>query len=288
MVCSEKELGLSDEHEGILVLPDDAPVGAPLAEYLGDTVIELEITPNLVHDFSVLGVAREAAAVTRGTFRDPFPRWEREPLNVPEMPGLVTVEDTQLCPRFSALVVENVTVAPSPDWMQRRLIAVGLRPVNNIVDISNYVMMEYGQPNHTYDRDALAGHRLIVRHAHPGEALELINHEVKSLTPDMLGVCDEAGVVNVAGVIGGTRSEVTDTTKNILIEAANWEMRNIRHTRQALNIRTDASSRYERGLEPQLTMPAARRVAELIGEFARRRVSLGTRTCIPRRPRRSS
>lgn len=267
MVMSEKELGLSEEHEGILVLPDDAPLGTPLADYLGDTVIEFEITPNLVHDFSVVGVAREAAAITRGIFHDPLPRWERKPLDVPEMPGLITVEDTTLCPRFSALVVENVTVVPSPDWMQRRLIAVGLRPVNNIVDVSNYVMFEYGQPNHTYDLDALAGRRLIVRHAHPGETLEIINHEVKSLTPDMLGVCDEAGVVNVAGVIGGTRSEVTDTTKNILIEAANWEMRNIRHTRQALNIRTDASSRYERGLEPQLTMPAARRVAELIREL---------------------
>jgi phenylalanyl-tRNA synthetase beta chain len=267
MVMSDKELGISEEHEGILVLPDDAPLGAPLADYLGDTVIEFEITPNLVHDFSVVGVAREAAAVTRGTFRDPFPRWEREPLNVPEVPGLVTVEDTTLCPRFSALVVENVTVAPSPDWMQRRLIAVGLRPVNNIVDISNYVMMEYGQPNHIYDRDALVGHRLIVRHAHPGETLELINHEVKSLTPGMLAVCDEAGVTNVGGIIGGVRSEVTDATKNVLVEAANWEMRNIRHTRQALNIRTDASARFERGLEPQLTLPAARRVAELIREL---------------------
>jgi phenylalanyl-tRNA synthetase beta chain len=264
MVCSEKELGLSEEHEGILVLPQDAPLGAPLADYLGDTVIEFEITPNLVHDFSIVGVAREAAAVTRGAFHDPFPRWERKPLTAPEMPGLVTVEDTHLCPRFSALVMENVTVEPAPDWMQRRLLASGVRPVNCIVDVSNYVMVEYGQPNHIYDRDALVGHRLIVRHAHPGETLELINHEVKALTPDMLAVCDDAGVTNVGGIIGGTRSEVTDGTKNIIIEAANWEMRNIRHTRQALNIRTDASARFERGLEPQLTMPAARRVAELI------------------------
>ena len=181
MVCSEKELGLSDEHEGIMVLPDDAPLGAPLADYLGDTVIEFEITPNLVHDFSIVGVAREAAAVLGTTFRDPFPRWEREPLDAPEMPGLITVEDTALCPRYTALVMEGITVAPSPDWMQRRLLAVGLRPVNNIVDISNYVMLEYGQPNHTFDRDRLVGRRLIVRHAHPGETLELINHETRTL-----------------------------------------------------------------------------------------------------------
>jgi phenylalanyl-tRNA synthetase beta chain len=264
MVCSEKELGISDEHEGIMVLPDDAPLGAPLAEYLGDTVIEFEITPNLVHDYSIVGVAREAAAVLGTTFRDPFPRWECEPLDVPEAPGIVTVEDTKLCPRYTAFLMEGITVGPSPDWMQRRLLAVGLRPVNNIVDVSNYVMLEYGQPNHTFDRDRLVGGRLIVRHAHPGETLELINHETRTLTPDMAAVCDEAGVTDLGGIIGGTRSEIVDGTTNILIEAANWEMRNIRHTRQALNIRTDASARYERGLEPDLTMPAARRVAELI------------------------
>ncbi|MHB8645519.1 MAG: phenylalanine--tRNA ligase subunit beta [Thermomicrobiales bacterium] len=264
MVCSAKELGISDEHEGIMVLPDDAPIGVPLADYLGETIIEFEITPNLVHDFSIVGVAREAAAITGATFRDPFPRWEQTPLTVPEMPGIVTVEDANLCPRYSALVVEGVSVAPSPEWMQRRLRAVGLRPVNNIVDVSNYVMVEYGQPNHIFDLDRVVGRRLIVRHAHPGEMLELINHETKSLTPDMAAVCDEAGVTDLGGIIGGTRSEIVETTTNVLIEAANWEMRNIRHTRQALNIRTDASARYERGLEPQLTMPAARRVAELI------------------------
>jgi len=264
MVCSEKELGISDEHEGIMVLPDNAPVGAPLADYLGDTIIEFEITPNLVHDFSIIGVAREAAAITGVPFRDPFPRWAAEPLDVPAMPGIVTVEDTTLCPRYTALVMEGVTVGPSPEWMQRRLRAVGLRPVNNIVDVSNYVMIEYGQPNHIFDRDRLVGRRLIVRHAHPGETLELINHETKTLTPDMAAVCDEAGVTDLGGIIGGTRSEIVDETTNILIEVATWEMRTIRHTRQALNIRTDASARYERGLEPELTMPSARRVAELI------------------------
>ncbi len=267
MVCSEKELGISDEHEGIMVLPDDAPLGAPLAEYLGDTIIEFEITPNLVHDYSIIGVAREASAVLGSAFRDPFPRWAAEPLDAPEMPGLITVEDTALCPRYTALVMEGVAVAPSPDWMQRRLLAVGVRPVNNIVDISNYVMLEYGQPNHVFDRDRLVGGRLIVRHAHPGETLELINHETKTLTPDMAAVCDEAGVTDLGGIIGGTRSEIVETTTNILIEAANWEMRNIRHTRQALNVRTDASARYERGLEPELTMPSARRVAELIAHL---------------------
>ena len=264
MVCSEKELGLSNEHEGILVLPDDAPLGAPLAEYLGDTVIEFEITPNLVHDNSIVGVAREAAAIIGATFRDPFLRWATEPLDTALMPGIVTVEDPTLCPRYTALVMEGIVVSQSPDWMQRRLLAVGVRPVNNIVDVSNYVMLEYGQPNHIFDLDRVVGRRLIVRRAHPGETLELINHETKSLTPDMAAVCDEAGVTDLGGIIGGTRSEVVDETTNILIEAANWEMRNIRHTRQALNIRTDASARYERGLEPELTMPSARRVAELI------------------------
>ncbi len=265
MVFSELELGLSEEHEGILVLPDDAPVGMPLRDYLGDTVIEFEITPNLVHDFSIIGVAREAAAVTGTAFHDPLPRWEAAPLDVPEMPGLVTLETSPaLVPRFTALVMESVRVAPSPAWMQRRLTACGLRPVNNIVDVTNYVMLEYGQPSHAYDLDRLVGRRLIVRHAQHGETLELINHEVKTLTPDMLAVCDEAGVTNVGGIIGGTRSEIADDTHTVLLEAANWEMRNIRHTRTALRVRTDASARFERGLEPDLTLPTVRRLAELI------------------------
>ncbi len=285
MVCSEKELGISDEHEGILVLPDDAPIGAPLVDYLGDTIIEFEITPNLVHDFSIVGVAREAAAVTGAPFRDPFQRWATEPLDAPEIPGIVTVEDTNLCPRYTALVMEGIRIGPSPDWMQRRLLAVGVRPVNNIVDVSNYVMVEYGQPNHVFDLDRLVGRRLIVRHARPGEMLELINHETKSLTPDMAAVCDEAGVTDLGGIIGGTRSEIVETTKNILIEAANWEMRNIRHTRQALNIRTDASARYERGLEPELTMPGARRVAELITQLCPEAHLVGYTDLFPNPPR---
>jgi phenylalanyl-tRNA synthetase beta chain len=267
MVCSEKELGLSGEHEGILVLPEDAPIGAPLADYLGDTIIEFEITPNLVHDFSIVGVAREAAAVTGGAFHDPFPRWEREPLDAPEIPDLVRVDDTTLCPRFTALVIENVTVGPSPEWMQRRLHAVGIRPVNNVVDASNYVMLEYGQPSHPFDRDRLAGGHLTVRHALPGETLELINHETRTLDSEMLAVCDDAGAVSIGAIIGGVRSEIGDETQTVLLEAATWEMRSIRHTRQRLNIRTDASARFERGLEPQLTMPTARRIAELIAIF---------------------
>lgn len=267
MVCSERELGISDEHEGIMVLPEDAPIGMPLVDYLGDTVIEFEITPNLVHDFSIIGVAREAAAVTGGVFHDPFPRWPAYP-DAPEMPELVAVEATpDLVPRFTALVIEGVTVGPSPEWMQRRLNACGLRPVSNIVDVTNYVMLEYGQPSHAYDRDRLAGGRLIVRPAQQGETLELINHEIKTLTPAMLAVCDEDGVTNVGGVIGGTRSEIADDTTTVLLEAANWEMRNIRHTRIALKVRTDAAARYERGIEPDLTMPAALRCAELIAHI---------------------
>src|SRR5207253_2832668 len=136
------------------------------------------------------------------------------------------------------------------------LLSVGIRPVNNVVDASNYVMLEYGQPTHPFDRERLVGGRLIVRHAHPSEQLELINHEVRTLDPEMLAVCDEGGVASVGAIIGGVRSEITNETRTVLLEAANWEMRNIRHTRQRLHIRTDASARFERGLEPQLTMPA--------------------------------
>ena len=267
MVCSERELGISDEHEGIMVLPEDAPVGMPLVDYLGDTVIEFEITPNLVHDFSIIGVAREAAAVTGGVFHDPFPKWPAHP-DAPETPALVSMEASpDLVPRFTALVIEGVTVGPSPEWMQQRLNACGLRPVSNIVDVTNYVMLEYGQPSHAYDRDRLAGGHVIVRPAQQGETLELINHEIKTLTPTMLAVCDDHGVTNVGGVIGGTRSEIADDTTTVLLEAANWEMRNIRHTRTALKVRTDAAARYERGIEPDLTMPAALRCAELIAQM---------------------
>ncbi|MCA9880806.1 MAG: phenylalanine--tRNA ligase subunit beta, partial [Thermomicrobiales bacterium] len=266
MVCSEKELGLSDEHEGIMVLEADAPVGAPLADWLGDTVIEFEITPNLVHAFSVLGIAREAAALT-----------ERE-VTLPAVfdlsqapPGagdLVTIEADDLCPRYAAVVLDNVTIGPSPAWLQRRLNAAGVRPINNIVDVTNYVMLEYGQPLHAFDADKLAGGRIVVRRARPGETLETIDHIKRTLDPDMLIIADAENAVAVAGVMGGVDSETTETSSRILLEAANFDMKSVRRTARVLKMRSDASARFERGLDPNLVGDAIARATWLILELS--------------------
>lgn len=262
MVCSEKELGLSDEHEGIMVLEADAPVGAPLADWLGDTAIEFEITPNLVHAFSVLGIAREAAALTaREVTLPPVFDLAQAPRGAND---LVTIEADDLCPRYAAVVFENVTIGPSPAWLQRRLNAAGVRPINNIVDVTNYVMLEYGQPLHAFDADKLGGSRIVVRRARPGETVETIDHVRRALDPDMLVIADADNAVAVAGVMGGVDSETTDASTRILLEAANFEMKSVRHTARALRMRSDASARFERGLDPNLVGDAIARASWLI------------------------
>ncbi|MBX6343249.1 MAG: phenylalanine--tRNA ligase subunit beta, partial [Thermomicrobiaceae bacterium] len=187
MVCSEKELGISAEHEGIMVLDPDAPVGVPLKEYLGDQVLEFEITPNLVHAFSMVGIARELAALTA------------LPVHYPALAdleaghdsqGLVTVDAPDLCPRYVGVVIENVRVEPSPGWMQRRLNAAGIRPINNLVDVTNYVMVEWGQPLHAFDRTFLREGRIVVRRARPGERIETLDHVDRELDPDTLVIAD--------------------------------------------------------------------------------------------------
>ncbi len=266
MVCSEKELGLSDEHEGIMVLEADAPLGAPLADWLGDTVIEFEITPNLVHAFSVLGIAREAAAITaRDVTLPPLFDLSQAP---PGAPNLVTIEADDLCPRYAAVVFDNVTIGPSPAWLQRRLTAAGVRPINNIVDVTNYVMLEFGQPLHAFDADKLRGDRIVVRRARPGETLETIDHVVRPLSPEMLIIADAENAVAVAGVMGGVASETTDTSTRILLEAANFDMKSVRRTARALKMRSDASARYERGMDPNQVSDAVARATQLILELA--------------------
>ena len=264
MVCSEKELGLSEEHEGILVLEPDAPAGVPLAEWLGDTVVEFEITPNLVHAFSVLGIARETGAVTSKPVRLP-PTIDLKA--VPVDPSLVRIEAGDLCPRCTATAIEGVRVEPSPGWLSRRLIASGMRPVNNLVDITNYVMLEWGQPLHAYDRARLAGGGIVVRRAHQGEKLETLDHQQRELSSDILVIGDKTGAVGVAGVMGGVDSEVDDSTTTILLEAATFNMTSVRHTARALKLRSDASVRFERGLDPNLAASAAARAAALILEL---------------------
>lgn len=261
MVCSEKELGISDEHEGILVLEPDAPKGMPLQEYLGDSVIEFEITPNLVHAFSVVGIAREASAVTDTTVHYP----EVADLSAIEpRRDLVEIDAPDLCPRYSAIIIDNVEVAPSPAWMTRRLTAVGVRPVNNLVDITNYVMLELGQPLHAFDLKNVSGEKIVVRRATDGEVIETLDHNTRTLTPDDLLITDTEKAIAIAGVMGGVNSEVTEGTTTILLESANFDMVSVRQTARRLKLRTDASARFERGIDPELAWQANCRAARLV------------------------
>jgi phenylalanyl-tRNA synthetase beta chain len=266
MVCSEKELGLSDEHEGIMVLEAEAPKGVPLVEWLGETVIEFEITPNLVHNFSVLGIAREAGALTDRPVATP-PIYDLA--SAPAGPAdLVTIEATDLCARYVAVVIEDIEVKPSPAWLQRRLVAAGVRPINSIVDATNYVMLEYGQPLHAFDADRLEDGRIVVRRAGPGESLETLDHQVRKLDEEMLVIADTHRAVGLAGVIGGFNSEIHDGTQRIILESANFDMKVTRRTARELKLRTDASARFERGLDPNLARDAAARATQLILELS--------------------
>lgn len=261
MVCSEKELGISEEHEGILVLDPDAPKGMPLQEYLGDAVIEFEITPNLVHAFSVLGIAREASAIVDAEVREPA---LADLSGATQDDSMVRIDAPDLCARYSATIIDNVKVEPSPMWLARRLTAAGLRPVNNLVDVTNYVMLEIGQPLHAFDLTNVAGGRIIVRRANDGEQMETLDHTVRTFSSNDLLITDAEKPVAVAGVMGGVNSEVTDDTTSILLESANFDMVSVRHTARNLKLRTDASARFERGLDPELVEQAARRATQLI------------------------
>lgn len=273
MLCSEKELGISDDHEGIIFLEDDAPVGTPLRDYLGEVVIDIDLTPNLARCLSIVGVAREVAAITGAPLHLPEPQVQ---MDGPPIEGRaqVTVEDAALCPRFTATLIEGIAVGPSPQWMQRRLIHAGMRPVNNIVDISNYVMLEWGQPTHAFDADRVRDQHLVVRLARPGERLTTLDGKERVFAPVREGgqlpllVCDPSGPLGIAGVMGGEDSEVRDTTRRILLEAAIWEPAQIRRVAQALKLPSEASRRFERGVDINLPPIAQHRCLELMRTLA--------------------
>lgn len=282
MVCSEKELGLGPDHSGILILPDDAPVGTPLADYLGDTVLDLDLTPNLARCLSVIGVAREVAALTGQRVRLPSTDWvaEGEPIA-----GQVEVEiaDPDLCNRYVAALIKGVRHGPSPYRLQRRLILAGMRPISAVVDITNYVMLEWGQPLHAFDYRRLRNRRgetvdeagpkgeppvIIVRRARPGERIVTLDGVERALTEEMLVIADGVGPVAIAGVMGGLETEVTEATTDILLESANFDFINNRRTAQALRLPSEASYRFGRGVPASLTLPAARRAAEMMRHLA--------------------
>ena len=267
MVCSERELGLSDEHEGILVLPDDAPVGVSFADYYDDAVIDFAPTPNRPDCLSILGIAREVAALTGKTVREPSLEYEQSGGPV-EAKTRVEILDPDLCPRYIAGVIMGVAIGPSPRWMQGRLKAAGMRPINNVVDITNYVMLEYGQPLHAFDYDRLAEHRIVVRRGREGERMTTIDGQQRRLAPYMLAIADAKGPAALAGVMGGSNSEVSDRTSNILLESACFNSVSIRRTSRELTLRSEASTRFDKGLSPELPLYAARRAMQLMVELA--------------------
>ena len=272
MVCSEKELGISEEHEGIILLPDDAPVGAPLQEYLGDAVLEIAILPNTIRCASIIGVAREVAAMSGTQVR--YPAMDFAASGAPiESEAALRIENAHLNPRFTAGLARGITLGPSPFVMQHRLKLVGQRPINNVVDISNYVMFEFGQPTHTFDFAALHpaadGRRTVVtRLPHAGESIVTLDGKPRELQPNDILVCDETGPLSVAGVMGGADSEVKDSTRDVLFEVAAWHAISIRKTARFHNFSSEASYRFARGIHPALAMLAQKRGLHLLQQHA--------------------
>ena len=267
MVCSRMELGLGEDHDGILVLDDDAAVGTPLVDYLGDAVLDADVTPNRPDCLSMLGIAREVAAITGESVTEPDLSFAEDG---PPIAERVTVEiaDPELCQRYTAGLITGITVGPSPDWLQKALTSAGLRPINNIVDVTNFVMLEYGQPLHAFDFDTLKDGTVVVRQARNGETLAALDDQTHKLRPPMLVIADPADAIALAGVVGGVATSVTDGTKNILIESASFDRTNTYRTRKAIGDGTDASYRFERGVRPALAPKALRRAIGLILEVA--------------------
>lgn len=274
MMCSIEELGSTKEmypeapEYGIYIFPEDAQVGASAVEALGlnDVIFEYEITSNRVDCFSVVGIAREAAATFRKEFHPPVvtPTGNAEDVNDYIK---VTVENTDLCPRYCARVVKNIKIGPSPKWMQRRLASVGIRPINNLVDITNYVMEEYGQPMHAYDLDTIADRHIIVKTAENGEKFTTLDGQERDMDENVLMICDGEKAIGIAGIMGGENSMITDNVKTMLFEAACFDGVNIRKSSKRVGLRTEASAKFEKGLDPNNAQAAIDRACQLVEEM---------------------
>ena len=277
MLCSEKELGLSDDAAGLMELPTDTSLGIPLSEALGldDVVFELEITPNRPDCLSLIGVAREIRAETGNALKLPQVDLNEDATDVQTLTS-VTIDAPDLCPRYAARVIRGVKVGQSPTWLQQRLESVGIGVINNIVDITNFVLMEYGQPLHAFDYHKLAENRIVVRHAAVGENLITLDEVARELTSDMLVIADAEKPVALAGIMGGYDSEITETTADVLLESAYFNPSSIRATAKALGISTEASYRFERGADPGAVLAALDRAAQLIAELAGGSICKGT------------
>ena len=274
MMCSIEELGSNRDmypeapEEGIYIFPEDTEVGASAIEALGlnDVVFEYEITSNRVDCFSVVGIAREAAATFGKEFQPPVVTKTGNAEDVNDYIK-VTVKDSDLCPRYCARVVKNIKIGPSPKWMQRRLASVGIRPINNLGDITNYVMEEYGQPMHAYDLDTIADREIIVRKAAKGEKFTTLDGQEREMDESVLMICDGQKSIGIAGIMGGENSMITDDVQTMLFEAACFDGTNIRKSSKKIGLRTDASGKFEKGLDPNNAQAAIDRACQLVEEL---------------------
>lgn len=268
MMCSASELGIGEDSDGLYILPEPKPVGIDIREVLGmdDSIIEFEITNNRADCLSVLGIARETAATLGTTFRYPVTKFS-EIAEKTEDNVSVEVLNDKLCPRYSAKVISNVKIGDSPAWMQDRLTKAGMRPINNVVDVTNFVMLEMGQPLHAFDLDKLAGHKIVVRNAVEGEKIVTLDTIERTLTSDMLVIADGEKAIAIAGVMGGLDSEIDENTKTLVFESAIFDQLNVRTTSKKLGLRSEASSRFEKGVDPELADKTMDRLCTLVEEL---------------------
>lgn len=293
MMCSIEELGLTRDdcpdapEDGIYILPKEEELGKDIKEVLGlnQKVIEFEITSNRPDCLSIIGLAREAAVTLKTEFKKPALNLKEEGDDASQYIS-VEVKDAELCPRFAARVVKDVKIGPSPKWMKDRLKAAGVRPINNIVDITNYVMLEYGQPMHAYDIKDIKGSKIIVRRALDGEIIKTLDDQDRELDSSMLVIADEERAVGVAGVMGGANSEIKEDTKTIVFEAANFNGTSVRLTAKKLGMRTEASGRFEKGLDAENVEAAINRAAQLVEELGIGTVCKGMIDCYPKKKER--
>ena len=289
VICSEKELGLSDDHSGVLLLDNSAPLGMPLSDLLADEVLELDLTPNLGRCLSIVGVAREVAALTNGKLTIKEPKWKPFGPSIEEQ-ARVEISDPELCARYTAALIRDVKSKPAPFWMRYRLLLSGMRPISAVVDVTNYVMLEWGQPLHAFDYEKLVERAegraptIIVRRAKPNEKIITLDKAERVLKEDMLVIADEKGAVAIAGVMGGLDTEVSETTKHILLESASFHAINNRRTAQRLQLSSEASHRFSRGVPPELAERAAMRASELMRRLARGVIAIGLLDAYPRKP----
>ena len=282
MLCSEPELSLGDDASGIMILPPSAPSGISLADYLSlsDTVLELSVTPNRPDCLSVIGMAREISALLEVPMKVPEVALAEEGERIDQLTS-VEIRDPDLCPRYTARIISNISIGPSPLWMRQRLTAAGIRSINNAVDVTNYVLLEWGQPLHAFDFDLLRGHKIIVKRANPHERFLTLDGTERVLSGDALMICDGERSVALGGIMGGQNSEVHEGTKRILLESAYFTPASIRRTSKATGLSTEASQRFEKGVDINGIIPALNRAASLIASLCTGAIAPGVIDCYP-------